>query len=212
MSDNPFASPDPNTQGSKPIAVKKAPGGLTAILIICLVLGILGLLGSCFAGAMLAIQPQLNQMQQAGGPQQAVQKNMEEIQKQQLIPNIIINGLNFVVAPLLILGSIGGLNRKSWAAKVLNIGLILAVFFTVFKTVMTVIMQLAAMEPMQEMMQQQMENNAQNVAEFASGIMQVSIYIGIGFAVIWAIVLLGFYIWAWTYLRKDNVRQYLGVA
>ncbi len=212
MSDNPFAQPDPEIQLAKPIVAQKAPGGLTAIFIICLVLGILGLSGSCLAVGMLALQPQLNQMQQAGGQQAAVQKKMEAIQKQQFIPNIIINGLNFIVAPLLILGAIGGLNRKPWCYKVLSVGLILAVFFTVFKTVMTIIAQLSALAPMQEMMEQQMKNNNQQGAEFAGLIMQITFYAIIAFAVIWALILLGFYIWSWTYLRKENVKQYLGVA
>jgi ABC-type dipeptide/oligopeptide/nickel transport system permease component len=210
MSDNPFATP-PNVESAKPVALKKTPGALTAILIICLVLGILGFLGSCMTGAMLGAQGRLNQLQQGGGArQQAIQQKMEDIQKQQFWPTLLVAAGNFIVAPLLAVGAIGGLNRKNWSHKILSIALILAVANTVFKTVMTVISQMAVMGPMQEMMEGQMGN--QQGAEFAEGVMQISMIVGIAFAAIWALMLIGFYAWAWTYLQKEHVKQYYGVS
>ncbi len=74
MSENPFAAPE--IVSGSPKVSQKAPGGLTALLIICLVMGILGLLGSCLGAATLAFQGQIQGMQQnMGDPaQQAMQK------------------------------------------------------------------------------------------------------------------------------------------
>ncbi len=211
MSDNPFAAPTPNT-GAKPV-IKKAPGGLTAVLIISLVLGILGLLGSCAGAGGLAFQSKIQEMQAEMDPgQAAMQEELAKVQNKQLIPNLIMLGLNFIVAPLLIFGAIGGLNRKQWGHKILGIGLLLAAFLAVLKTVLTAIMQLQMIEPMQKGMAQGMPGNADPAAaEMAASFAGIAIYVAIGFSVFWAIALLVFYLWGWTYLRKEPVRQYFGV-
>ncbi len=216
MSENPFATPEPVSGNTGPKVNQKAPGGLTALLIICLVMGILGLLGTCLGAGALALQGQIQGMQQnMGDPsQQAMQKKMEEIQSQQLIPNLIMIGLNFIVAPLLIIGAIGGLNRKPWAHNLLGIGLLAAIFYTVVRIAVTIIMQVMTMGPitkaMEETMAEQGEAQAK-AAEIFGGAMQIGIIIAIIFAAVWGLLLLGFYIWGWMYLRKDTVRNYFGV-
>lgn len=217
MTDNPFASPQPVSGDYSLPSKQKAPGALMAILIICLVLGILGLMGSCFGGVALAFQTQINELQ-ANNPDpiaKKMQAELKEVQQQQFIPNLIMIGLNFIVAPLLITGAIGGLNRKTWGYKFLNVGLILAVFYVVVRAVLTIIIQLATMGPvtkvMQEGIQKQGGANAAQGAEFAGNLMQVGIYAVIAVSVLWALLQLGFYIWSWTYLRKDQTRSYLGV-
>ncbi len=212
MSDNPFAAPIPNA-GAKPV-IKKAPGALTAVLIISLVLGILGLLGSCAGAGGLAFQSSIQEMQaqaQSDPASVAMQKEMNAVQKKQLIPNLIMIGLNFIVAPLLIFGAIGGLNRKQWGHKILGIGLMLAILYTVIKTVLTAIMQLQMIGPMQKGMEQGMAGTDPAAAEMAANVAGVAIYVAIGFSVFWAFVLLAFYIWGWTYIRKEPVRQYFGL-
>lgn len=217
MTDNPFASPQPVSGDNSLPSKQKAPGALMAILIICLVLGILGLLGSCFGGVALAFQTQINQLQ-ANNPDpiaKKMQAEMQEVQQQQFIPNLIMIGLNFIVAPLLITGAIGGLNRKPWAYKFLTVGLLLAVFYVVVRAVLTITIQLATMgtvtKAMQEGIQQQGGANAAQGAEFAGNLMQFGIYAVIAVSVLWSLLQLGFYIWSWTYLRKDQTRSYLGV-
>ena len=215
MSENPFATPE--IVSATPKAPQKAPGALTAILIICLVMGILGLLGSCMGAAGLAFQGQIQGMQQnMGDPaQQAMQKELQTIQNQQLIPNLIMVGLNFIVAPLLTIGAIGGLNRKPWGHKLLSIGLLVAMFYVVIKLVISIIMQVMTMGPMTKAMEKAMAEQGGAEAQAAGvigGAMQIGIIVGIVIAAVWGLLLLGFYIWAWMYLRKDEVMSYFGVA
>ena len=217
MSNNPFASPQPVSAEYETAARRKAPGALTAILIICLVLGILGLLESCFGGAALAFQTQINEFQ-AKNPDpiaKKMQQEIEGVQQEQFVPNLIMIGLNFIVAPLLVTGAIGGLNRKTWGYRFLSAGLLLAVFYVVVRVVLTIIIQLATMgtmtKAMQDGMRQQGGANAAQGAEIVGTAMQVGIYVAIGVSVLWGLIQLGFYFWSWTYLRKDQTRSYFGV-
>ena len=215
MSENPFATPE--VVSETPKAPQKAPGALTAILIICLVMGILGLLGSCIGAGGLAFQGQIQGMQQnVGDPaQQALQKEMQRIQNQQMIPNLIMIGLNFIVAPLLTIGAIGGLNRKPWGHKLLSIGLLGAIFYVLIRLVVTIIMQVMTMGPMSKAMEDAMAKGGGAEAQAAGMIgnaMQIGIIIGIVITVVWGLLLLGLYIWSWMYLRKDQVRNYFGVS
>lgn len=215
MSENPFATPE--IVSTSPKVSQKAPAGLTALLIICLVLGILGLLVSCLGAATIAFQGQLQSMQQnMGDPaQQAMQKEMQSIQNQQLIPNLIMLGLNFIVAPLLVIGAIGGLNRKTWAHNLLSIGILAAIFYVVIKVVLTIIMQVMTMGPITKAMEKAMAEQGGNGAQAAGVIgsaMQIGIIVGIVVTAVLGLIMLGFYVWGWLYLRKDTVKNYLGVA
>jgi hypothetical protein len=215
MSDNPFAAPNPS-EGKSPQTRGKAPGALTAILVICLIMGIMGLLGSCMGGVALGVQNSL-QLQGAnmGDPaQQAIQEKMQEMQSQQFIPNVIMIGLNFIVAPLLIIGAIGCLSRKAWGHGLLVKGLLVAVFYVVVKTVLTIVIQVATMGSVGEVMQEAMAQQGgapPQAAEMMGGAMKIGMVVAIVFAVGWALLQLGFYIWSWTYLRKDEVQRYFGV-
>lgn len=218
MSENPFAKPE--IVSGSPKVSQKAPGGLTALLIICLVLGILGLFMSCMGGAALALQGPLQEWQQEMGDpaQQAMQKEIQTTQEPYFIPSLIMVGLNFIVAPLLTIGAIGGLNRKPWGHKLLGFGLLLAIFYVVVNSVLKIIMQVMTMGPIAKITEKAMAEQGAaggpqaQTAEMMGGLMQV---IGIGaivIAAIWGLMLLGFYVWGWMYLRKDAVKNYFGVA
>jgi hypothetical protein len=218
MSENPFATPE--IVSGSPKVSQKAPGGLTALLIICLVLGILGLLMSCLSGAALAFQGPLQEMQQGMGDpaQQAMQKEIQSTQEPYIIPSLIMVGLNFIVAPLLTIGAIGGLNRKPWGHKLLGIGLVLAIFYVVVKSVLTIIMQVMTMGPIAKITEKAMAEQGAaggpqaQTAEMMGGLVQA---IGIGaiiYVAVSGLILLGFYVWGWMYLRKEAVMNYFGVA
>lgn len=56
MSDNPFeAQTAPQVGGIAPVDVQSAPSGLQFLLTVCLILAILGILGSCMGGCGLAL-------------------------------------------------------------------------------------------------------------------------------------------------------------
>lgn len=215
MSDNPFATPQAVGDSPVPSQTKKTPGALTALLIISLILGILGIFGSCVGVAGLAMQSQINalQAQGAGEAELKFQQQMQDIQNQQFVPNAVMLALNFVVAPLLTIGGIGGLMKKSWTPKILGIGLLLAAIFVFIRTIMTIYIQLSMKDAMAKMMDEMMRQQGNGeAAGMASAGMNIFMGVGIAITVLWALVLIGFYLWGWTYIRKDKVKAYFNVA
>ena len=91
-------------------------------------------------------------------------------------------------------------------------GLLLAVFYVVVKSVLTIIVQVTTMDAMTASMQasirSQSKNNADAGAEVMGTAMQIGVYIGIAFVVVWGLIQLCFYLWSWTYLRKDTVLKH----
>jgi hypothetical protein len=128
---------------------------------------------------------------------------------------MIMLGLNFIVAPLLVIGAIGGLNRKPWAHNLLSIGLLAAIFYVIIKIVLTIIMQVMTMGPIAKAMEKAMAEQGGNGGQAAGMVgsaMQIGIIVGIIFVAVWGLILLGFYVWGWLYLRKEAVMNYFGVA
>ena len=114
MSDNPFASvPNKPVHQAAAVAVPpKPPGALTLILVCCLILGILGLSGSCFSGIGFAFQSTFEKLAVEGAvseSQRELQKITMAAAKQGLVFGIALAGVNLIVGALLVIGSIGGL-------------------------------------------------------------------------------------------------------
>ena len=124
MSNNPFETPPPQKPVANPYtpggvagppAKKSLPGGMMAIAIICLILGLGGLSGSCFGGVALGFQGALMDfIENAPIPEADKEFNRMNMAAQQgaMIPAIVLMVVNLFVAGLLVFGSIGGLRRK----------------------------------------------------------------------------------------------------
>lgn len=211
MTDNPFASPLPKDDlplTPEIIDVELASedmSGLTAILIVCLILGATGLLGSLIGIAGLAVQTYVAEFQSGATDPNAVK--IQEIQESQVVPNLILMVLNLFVAPLLLTGSIAGLMRKKWAPRLLRIGLISAVVFVSIRSVVTAILQYSAIGAMRSIVEQQTANSAREAA-LVNGFMSAGMIIGIAYAIFFAILFIVFYLWAWTYMNSDKVRRH----
>ncbi len=215
MSDNPFRTPEPSTQAVPATYAynKPAPGALTPICIICLILGLLGFGGSCVQGIFLPFQGIMQeQMDNIPAPaeQKAIQELQANAQKTLLVPTIILLLVNLVVAGMLIIGSIGGLQRKMGGHKILSLGLLAAIFYSLLKIGITAFWYFAtssalAKDPVG------FEGDAekfQNYLMLTKMITAVSICVGI----VMALALMGFYIWARTYVNKPHVVEYFATS
>ena len=94
MSQNPYQS-NPTLPQATSVPQQK-PGGLTAIAVICLILGSLGALMAIFGIVMLFLQGTMNQFQ-PGAAEAEFLAEMEALQAIQFIPTMIINGCNAIV-------------------------------------------------------------------------------------------------------------------
>lgn len=219
MSDNPFASPI-ESESHQPrtafVGEGKAPEStalLTTILIICLILGGLGFFGSIIGFVALAFQSTIAEMQQAADP---VSVKMQEIQSQQMVPNIIMTGINLIVAPMLFAGALGGLLRKRWAYGLFRIALLSAAIFVGLRTIVATVMQFSMMgelkSAMSAAMQQQGGGNSQQAANVAGTAMEIGLIVGVVFALVIGLMFVAFYLWSWFYTKKDKVRRHFGLS
>ncbi len=196
MSQNPYQSLPESTKPSG-VAPQQKPGGLTAIAVICLVLGGLALLGSLLAIGMSFFQDSLNQFQnaQASGPGAEIQAKMQAVQEGQFIPNLIFSGCNVIIGTLLVLGGIGVLTLKESGRNLLRSVLLVAIVFVIVRGIYGIWNSVSVMGAIQDV--------GDPVLQTA---MQVGLIIGLVFAVIVPMVLVGFYAWSRSYLNKPDIR------
>jgi len=211
MTNNPFESPAPVEGSQVPMSgIVKAPSGLSAIAIICIILGALGLFTTCFGLAAIAGQEYLQGLQTTGGDEamEEFQQKINEMQKGYMIPNAIITGLNLIVAGLLFVGGIGVQTRKGWGAKLLSLGLMLAIFFCLIRLAFATYMQVGMLGSMKEALAKLSEDNPQG-GQVMETVMNMSMYTGIAMGVVTALGLVAFYGWSWMHLKKDHIVSYL---
>lgn len=206
MSQNPYQS-NPTLPQATSVPQQK-PGGLTAIAVICLILGSLGALMALFGIVMLFFQGSMNQFQaaQPGGPPPEFLAEMEALQASQFIPTLIVNGCNVLIGSLLAIGSIGVLGTKEWGRSLLRNALLAAIFFVVVRGIYSMWVQYSSMSVISKMVP------AGGDKATMEAIMQGTIIFGIVIGVIWMVVMIGFYIWSRIYLNKPPIRALFGAT
>lgn len=213
MSDNPFASPaDPsNVVPNNPQLSNiptPAPGALTVICILCLILGLLGFVGSCFGVVMLAFQSMIMDSllgNVPSSPDMEFQKMNLAAQDGFRIPNMILMGINLIVGSILFIGSIGCLQRKESFRNILRTGLLAAIVYSVLKMILAVVAGLSTPGAMRAELEKLPKD-----ADFATieGLVTMTAmftWIGIAFAVVLGLALAGFYVWSRSYLNRPEI-------
>lgn len=206
MSQNPYQS-NPTLPQATSVPQQK-PGGLTAIAVICLILGSLGALMALFGIVMLFFQGSMNQFQaaQPGGPPPEFLAEMEALQASQFIPTLIVNGCNVIIGSLLAIGSIGVLGTKEWGRNLLRNALLAAIFFVIVRGIYGMWVQYNSMSAISKMLP-----SGEDTAT-VQAIVQGGIIFGIVIGVIWMVVMIGFYIWSRIYLNKPPIRALFGAT
>lgn len=224
MADNPFnqsSNPFESPVEAKPVLGAQsvppvAPGGLTPILVICLILGVFGLMGSCMGGVVAFGMPYMADfIQNSDLPEQEKAKQVLSLtaQKPAMIPTLIQSIVNLFVASLLVIGAIGCFKRKESSRGLLRTGLLGAIFFSFLKIGLGIYVYFATAAAMKvglEKLQSAPNFQAENdpLADFS----QIFGMIGMGAGVLFAVGLLIFYFWARSYLGKPSVEQHFAEA
>lgn len=203
----------PNQSGyntGKPGAAdKKCPGWLTATCIIIAVIAGLGLLGSLFgivAGIIQqAASPAMDQgMMQADDPQMLMQQKMQEAQAGTMVVSMILNGINLIIAPWLLISSIGVLIRQKWAPGLFRAGLIAGIVNILVSAAVGIWIQMKVYSAMQEAFTQQAEMDPT-----AQTVFGVAMIVGFVFAGGIALVQIGIYVFALMSLGWEKNKKYL---
>ncbi len=197
------------------------PGGLTAVCMVALILGGLGLIAGGWIAATNLASNQLQQLQQqwtlAGSPP-AVRDLQAELNAKTMalanrfrLVNIAFALLQIAVAAALIWGAIHALRLQEKGRKILWAACAVAVVFELGRAVPHVLMQLENMALMEDYMPRLMEASApgpqgQQGAAFGAMIARFSMIVGWVVFAGWLILKLAFFGVAFMYLGRPKVR------
>jgi len=202
--------------------MKTRPGGLTAICVIVLVLAGLGILGGLLGAvgqlASQQMQSAFSGMNQPGMDndlaemQMEMNKQMMGVQKKWMPITLSFLAASVLVSVGLLLGAIFSLQAKPVGRTILSWSLVLAILVDGGELIPTIMAQMETVDVMKasmgKMMQSQGGNAPPGSAEMMSGFMSIGAYVGIAFVVIWAVLLIGFYLFSLVYLGKPHVAAY----
>lgn len=119
---NPFEKPvEHNPYTATPVArgPEPMPTGVMVFSIIALILGVLGLFGSCFgAAAMFASDSLMSFL-----PNEEAKNATKQAMAIQFVPGIVQSILGFVLSAALLVAGIGCLTRKEWGRNLMRLSM-----------------------------------------------------------------------------------------
>ena len=202
------------------------PGGLTAICVIAIILGGLGLLGSLVTMGSLAVGSRLQQAMMTSPPrpgrdkafdlQQTMQKRIQAVADRYRWPNAGFALLNMGLAASMLAGGIMALNRAPKARTILLAVFAVAILFEISRSIVQVFMQREMAAVMSDMLPRMMETsmpangpNAQPASAMVAVIAKAAIMVGFAFNLILSLAKLIYYGVGWSYLRRSAARDWL---
>jgi hypothetical protein len=232
--DTPFDFNQPGFPGNSSAgfegAPRQRPGGLTAVCVIAIVLGGLGLCSSLFGLAAIAFQdkiekftmqqPQMPTMPQ-GAPNGALKQQLEMQQKMQKMQkamqektmevghryrgiNIGTTLLNLLFAASLLIGGIMAMKLNPAGRTFLVAVFVAVIVFEVVRVGITVSMQLDIAAAMSSAFKD--VANDQAITVFATA-MKFGTYVGMAFGIGLALAQVVFYVIGASYLGRANIRR-----
>lgn len=224
MSTSPVNPYDPNPFGeTRPAGVTafpaRRPGGLTAICVVAIVLGVMGFMSSSMKGVNLLFGKKLqNLVSSVGGmpnkkmveAQEELNDAIWEITDRFLIPNVLLALAQFALAIALIFGGLKAMKLRAIGRKVLVVTCSFVVFFEIAQLVVGSMIQIQMMPVMEVHMSRVMEavpGDNPGGDKFAQSVAKFSMIAGFVMAGGWALiklVFLGVSIW---YLRIQRIRS-----
>lgn len=220
MSDNPFKSqPSEPTQPAPqavpamavPATPTSAPGALTPILVFCLIFGIFGLIGTCFGGfgiGMIFVSEQLFDAVPMEEEQKVFNKLSMDAQKGVIVPSIVLMAINLILATTLIMGAIGCFKRKESSRTFLRTALLAAIVYSVLKIVVTIFTTNSANSAIESAIDKLKDDPMyQDILIQHTGT-QIFTTIGVVVTTVLSVAMLGFYLFARSYLNKTEVVEH----
>lgn len=213
---NPFTDVTPYRPSELPDIATRRPGGLTAICIIAVVLGVIGL----FSGALKGVNALFGaEMQQAFGSMGAATPEQAQAQKEMqaaiagemerfAVANGILSVCQLVLCGVLVYSGLKTLGLKAAGRKLLLAACLCLLVYEVGQLIVFVFQQLS-MSPIMElymprMMQDPSGNNA-GAEKFGQIIARMSIIVGVIMQCVWTLIKFVFYAVAVRHLRKTSV-------
>ncbi|MBW3595928.1 MAG: hypothetical protein KY475_01485 [Planctomycetes bacterium] len=203
------------------------PGGLTAVCVIAVILGALGLLAAVSGITMALVGNQVQQFQQqfaaAGSPPEMRDLQTEfnnktiKIANRFRLVNLSLSATHLIVAGCLVWGGVRALQLKDRGRRLLWTACIVAIVFELAQSIPYILMQMENTALMQDYMPRLMEASAPGpqsaqVAEFGRMIARFSMIMGWVIFIGWLTLKLAFYGIAAKYLSSSRVKSIYGAA
>jgi hypothetical protein len=185
------------------------PLGVTVMMVLCIVGGLVGLSNGCMSGAGLVFNQVASDML-VGDPDSAngrMQAEMMRTNQRFMIPNILVMVLGLAVSGGLLAGGLGLLRVKPWALTVLRRSFIACIVYELVRIVLFAVMQVQNGPAMERFYEDfAAESNAPDMSEMMNAM------IWVGFAVwgVWIVTKIGVIIWGYVYAGTDTAKDYVG--
>ena len=198
------------------------PQLLTALIVICLVFGILGLMNSLFGAVGVIGGQQLQQAFQTKlppdvpkGMQQAqdkFQNDVNDVQAKFRLELVGTLAFRFVAALLLVVGGIKALGKKESGRKLLVAGCAVALAFELVQAIVQTLINTEMLTAFNSYMESIMQSlpdkpGTENVKRFMQTVMKISIYAAIATTYVLLAVKGGVYLFGLIYLRKPHIKE-----
>jgi hypothetical protein len=223
MSTSPVNPYDPNPFGDRQFATATVfpatrPGGLTAICVIAIVLGVMGFMSSGMKGVNLVFGKQFQKLvagvsgtpnKEMAEAQEELNEAMWELSDRFLIPNILLASTQFALAIALTFGGLKAMKLQAIGRKVLVVAFSFVVVFEIAQLGLFAMIQIQMMPLMDIHMSRVLEaapGNNPGSEKFAQSIAKYSLIAGFimqGGWMLVKLVFLGIAIW---YLRTQRIR------
>lgn len=196
MSNNPFEKPvEPNPYSTSGPPVRESiPTGVMVVSIIGLILGILGLFGSCSGAAMMFASDFFANLV----PDEESKEAMRKMLATQFVPVLIQSVIGLAASLLLVLASIGCLTRKPWGGNWMRMAMFVSILSTVVSLAMTLWLTLFHADTL----------SAPNAAQFGEQQAKQVFYASQAFSILIVVAMLGFYIFGAIYFGKQPVKDF----
>ena len=219
---NPYAAPMPIEMVQSKSG--RRPGALTAICVIAIILGGLGLLTS--VGGLVSqiflpwIQSTFSTPATGSGPMQVqaeMQGEMNQVGSKFRAVNIVLAAAQLPLTICLLAGGIMALNGKRLGRKILAGACLAAIAFVVAHTVVAMIVQWQTVGVMSRFMPKMIAAqpggaNVQQAEQMVTTIMSISGYVGMAIVGAIALTKLIYYGLSVAYLNRQSTRAFFGDA
>ena len=194
------------------------PGWLSALCVICIVLGALGLMNSVFGTIglvvgpsfqrFMAAQPQPGMTEELKKAQENFQEDMYKIQRKYIWPLSVSMLVRVVVCTLLLVGGIRALSMVEKGRKLLIVACSIALVFDLLQAILQLVIAVENMtvtNEFMEVMASQGGSTPKEVEAVIKTIGSVIRFLVLGMVCVFALAKIAFYIFTVLYLQKPHI-------